>query len=178
MLHGGQIVAAVTVAHADGIELLSGSVLGATRLLLMAACSSTPPAPPRSPPVRPPNQLPIGSRPRWSAKIGSSKRRCRRFSTPVRAWGCSGRACAGKPSAPPRPAAAARFFQQNFDEYALDDGHGLLTGYMEAQLRGSWRPTARLNYPVYGTPSDLRGVPTTRRARSRRHLPLPCGRQC
>lgn len=27
---------------------------------------------------------------------------------------------------------------------------------MEAQLRCSWRPTARLNYPVYGTPSDLR----------------------
>jgi membrane-bound lytic murein transglycosylase A len=58
------------------------------------------------------------------------------------------------------PAAAARFFQQNFDEYELEGGDGLLTGYMEAQLRCSWRPTARLNYPVYGTPADLRkGVP-------------------
>ena len=46
-------------------------------------------------------------------------------------------------------ACLARFFQQNFDEYALDHGTGLLTGYMEAQLHCSWQPTARFNYPVY-----------------------------
>ena len=54
------------------------------------------------------------------------------------------------------PAAAQRFFQDNFAQYRPDSGTGLLTGYMEAQLHCSRTPTDRLNYPVYAPPSDLR----------------------
>lgn len=57
---------------------------------------------------------------------------------------------------PKTHAAATRYFQRYFDEYQLDNEPGLLTGYMEAQLRCSWHPTSTLNYPVYAPPADLR----------------------
>lgn len=138
---------------------MSKKLLGC--LLLVAACSSTPPVPssvasrPAAKPVT--HRLPaslVGEDRQQQEALQAFLNSCPRLGMQWQSL------CWQAQRTAKTPTAAARFFQQNFDEYALDDGHGLLTGYMEAQLRCSWRPTARLNYPVYGTPSDLRkGVP-------------------
>ena len=130
-------------------------------LLLLAACSSTPPAP-KPVAVRPLSKPPVHQLP--ASLIGEDRQQqeaLQAFLNSCPQLGMRWQSlCWQAQRTPKTPAAAARFFQQNFDEYALAHGTGLLTGYMEAQLRCSWQPTARFNYPVYGTPSDLRkGVP-------------------
>ena len=48
------------------------------------------------------------------------------------------------------------FLESNFDPYLiLGDETGLLTGYYEAELKGSLVRTDRYRYPIYTTPSDL-----------------------
>ena len=126
-------------------------------LLLLAACSSTPPAP-KPVAVRPLSKPPVHQLP--ASLIGEDRQQqeaLQAFLNSCPQLGMRWQSlCWQAQRTPKTPAAAARFFQQNFDEYALAHGTGLLTGYMEAQLRCSWQPTARFNYPVYGTPSDLR----------------------
>jgi membrane-bound lytic murein transglycosylase A len=53
---------------------------------------------------------------------------------------------------------ARRFFERYFRAYAVRgaEGHdGLFTGYFEITLKGSRRPTARYNVPLYARPPDL-----------------------
>lgn len=138
---------------------MSKKLLGC--LLLVAACSSTPPAPTpvvaRSASKPATHHLPaslVGDDRQQQEALQAFLNSCPRLGMQWQSL------CWQAQRTPKTPAAAARFFQQNFDEYAFASGSGLLTGYMEAQLKCSWQPTARFNYPVYGTPSDLRkGVP-------------------
>jgi membrane-bound lytic murein transglycosylase A len=60
----------------------------------------------------------------------------------------------------PVDAAAARaFFERHFVPYRFngsgDQGKGLVTGYYEPLLHGSYQKTARYRYPLYGRPDDL-----------------------
>jgi membrane-bound lytic murein transglycosylase A len=53
---------------------------------------------------------------------------------------------------------ARRFFERYFRAYAVrgaDGREGLFTGYFEFSLKGSRRPTARYNVPLYARPGDL-----------------------
>jgi len=55
--------------------------------------------------------------------------------------------------------AARRFFEQHFIPYSVasteSGDEGLITGYYEALLLGSRKPTERYRYPVYAMPDDL-----------------------
>lgn len=55
--------------------------------------------------------------------------------------------------------AARRYFESNFKPYELagpeGSSEGLATGYYEAPLRGSLKPSGRYRYPLYGVPDDL-----------------------
>jgi len=56
-------------------------------------------------------------------------------------------------------AAARAFFEAYFKPYIVNDGDdGLLTGYYEAELRGSSAPTAQFHVPLYVRPDDLVAV--------------------
>lgn len=53
---------------------------------------------------------------------------------------------------------ARRFFERHFRAYAVrgaEGRDGLFTGYFEFTLKGSRRPTARYNVPLYARPRDL-----------------------
>jgi len=71
-------------------------------------------------------------------------------------------ACAAAGQLDPANDAAARYFFENyFTPYlasANGDAQGLFTGYYEAELHGSRRPSARYRYPLYGAPGDLAEV--------------------
>jgi membrane-bound lytic murein transglycosylase A len=59
---------------------------------------------------------------------------------------------------PDDDAAARRFFERWFAPHRIVAGGnstGLFTGYYEAELRGSWRKTARFTVPIYTRPNDL-----------------------
>ncbi|MCC7272333.1 MAG: MltA domain-containing protein [Alphaproteobacteria bacterium] len=67
-------------------------------------------------------------------------------------------AAAGVP--PDDDQAARRFFEQWFTpvKVATENGDtGRFTGYYEAQLRGSWKKTARYDVPIYGYPGRPNG---------------------
>ena len=131
--------------------------------LLLAACSSSPP--PEQKPIRHQTTGVPKSHPLLPAElIGEDRQQqqalqafihsCPRLGT---SWQSL---CNLARMTPKTHAAAATFFASNFDEYTLDSGSGLLTGYMEAQLHCSRWPSARYDYPVHGVPADLRkGVP-------------------
>ena len=130
--------------------------------LLLAACSSsTPPKKaarqvrsevPKSHPMLPPEL--IGEDRQQQQALQTFVRSCARLGA---GWQSL---CSQAKLTPDTNEAAARFFASNFDEYTLDSGSGLLTGYMESELHCSRWPSARYDYPVHGVPSDLRkGVP-------------------
>lgn len=54
---------------------------------------------------------------------------------------------------------AQKFFTENFEAYTIVDRdknkQGLITGYYEPLLKGSFEKTSRYKYPVYGLPQDL-----------------------
>jgi len=54
---------------------------------------------------------------------------------------------------------AKAFFTQNFNPYMLtnttEDSRGLLTGYYEASIHASHKPSKKYKYPIYTTPKDL-----------------------
>jgi len=56
-------------------------------------------------------------------------------------------------------AEARAFFETHFEVrpvYAEDEvTEGLITGYYEPLLMGSWEPSAEFRYPLYGVPEDL-----------------------
>jgi membrane-bound lytic murein transglycosylase A len=56
-------------------------------------------------------------------------------------------------------AEAREFFESNFDVRPVyaEDGvtEGLITGYYEPLLEGSWDPSEEFRYPLYGVPKDL-----------------------
>lgn len=56
-------------------------------------------------------------------------------------------------------ASARRFFEQYFTPYQLFGDNlkaeGLLTGYYEPLLQGSYTPTERFQYPIYSPPKDM-----------------------
>ena len=52
---------------------------------------------------------------------------------------------------------AKNFWQENFTATPIDNGGkdtGLITGYYEAELRGSWRRHGAYRYPLYRVPDD------------------------
>lgn len=55
------------------------------------------------------------------------------------------------------PSSCRAFFEQNFRpvRIAPAEGHGLLTGYYEPEVRGSRRRTPRFRFPLYARPNDL-----------------------
>jgi membrane-bound lytic murein transglycosylase A len=70
--------------------------------------------------------------------------------------------CAEAAAIPPADHARARyFFETRFEPVQAlnnDRASGLITGYYEAELNGSWRPDARYRYPLYARPPDLVSV--------------------
>ncbi len=56
-------------------------------------------------------------------------------------------------------AGARAFFEAHFEVRPVfaegGDSEGLITGYYEPLLSGSWEPTAEYRYPLYGVPEDL-----------------------
>lgn len=105
------------------------------------------------------------------AALGALARSCARFSKqpasrPVGPEALFGRmadwapACAALPAAAGR-GAARRYFEANFRVFRLEgaDGpRGLITGYYEPELRGSWRRGGKYQYPLYKKPGDLVSV--------------------
>ena len=57
---------------------------------------------------------------------------------------------------------AQSFFLNHFTAYQLlsddDDKEGLITGYYEPLLEGSYTKTQRYKYPIYGVPEDLLSI--------------------
>lgn len=70
--------------------------------------------------------------------------------------------CAEAAAIPPADHARARyFFETRFEPVQAlnnDRATGLITGYYEAELQGSWQPDARYRYPLYARPPDLVSV--------------------
>lgn len=70
--------------------------------------------------------------------------------------------CAEVAAIPPADHARARyFFETRFEPVQAlnnDRATGLITGYYEAELQGSWQPDARYRYPLYARPPDLVSV--------------------
>lgn len=70
--------------------------------------------------------------------------------------------CAEAAKVPPGDEPRARyFFESQFTPYqVLNNGvrEGLLTGYYEAELHGSWTRNARFQVPIYGRPQELMSV--------------------
>ena len=105
------------------------------------------------------------------AALGAMARSCAKFSRqpasrPVGPDARFGRmadwapACAALPAAAGR-GAARRYFEANFRVFRLEgaDGpRGLITGYYEPELRGSWRRGGPYRYPLYKKPGDLVSV--------------------
>ena len=105
------------------------------------------------------------------AALGALARSCARFSRqpasrPVGPEARFGRmadwapACAALPAAAGR-GGARRYFEANFRVFRLEgaDGpRGLITGYYEPELRGSWRRGGKYRYPLYKKPGDLVSV--------------------
>ena len=105
------------------------------------------------------------------AALDALARSCARFSRqpasrPVGPEALFGRmadwapACAALPAAAGR-GAARRYFEANFRVFRLEgaDGpRGLITGYYEPELRGSWRRGGKFRYPLYKKPGDLVSV--------------------
>lgn len=105
------------------------------------------------------------------AALDALARSCARFSRqpasrPVGPEALFGRmadwapACAALPAAAGR-GAARRYFEANFRVFRLEgaDGpRGLITGYYEPELRGSWRRSGKYQYPLYKKPGDLVSV--------------------
>ncbi len=105
------------------------------------------------------------------AALGALARSCARISRqpasrPVGPEALFGRmadwapACAALPAAAGR-GAARRYFEANFRVFRLEgaDGpRGLITGYYEPELRGSWRRGGKYQYPLYKKPGDLVSV--------------------
>lgn len=64
--------------------------------------------------------------------------------------------------AAPDDAAARAFFERHFEPYRQRAGWfkttGLITGYYEPLLEGSWMRTERYRYPLYRAPDDLISV--------------------
>ena len=60
---------------------------------------------------------------------------------------------------PLNDAGAREFFETHFEVrpvYAEDgETEGLITGYYEPLLQGSWQPSGEYRYPLYGVPKDL-----------------------
>lgn len=105
------------------------------------------------------------------AALDAMARSCARFSRqpasrPVGPDALFGRmadwapACAALPAAA-RSGAARRYFEANFRVFRLEgaDGpRGLITGYYEPELRGSWRRGGQYQYPLHKKPGDLVSV--------------------
>jgi len=50
------------------------------------------------------------------------------------------------------------FFESNFTPYLIKNNYkstGIFTGYYEPQLQGSWSPSVKYQFPIYGRPKDL-----------------------
>ncbi len=70
--------------------------------------------------------------------------------------------CAEAAALPATDHARARyFFETRFEPVQAlsnDRASGLITGYYEAELKGSWQPDARYRFPLYAHPPDLVSV--------------------
>jgi membrane-bound lytic murein transglycosylase A len=50
------------------------------------------------------------------------------------------------------------FFETHFTPYLVTNNSeptGMFTGYYEPELQGSWQPSSKYQYPIYGRPKDL-----------------------
>ena len=50
------------------------------------------------------------------------------------------------------------FFETYFSPYLATnnfESNGMFTGYYEPELQGSWQPSSKYQYPIYGRPKDL-----------------------
>ncbi len=155
------LVAVCSLVVAGYLAMLKKRVLA---LLLLAACSSSPhQAKQAAPSSR--LQVPAALAIPVPAELRGADRRplealqafiysCPRMSVQWQSL------CREARLTPMTASDAQRFFRDKFDNYSFDSGSGLLTGYMEAQLRCNWRRSPNYSYPVHGVPSDLRkGVP-------------------
>lgn len=145
-------------------------------LLILAACSTTPPAPQPPPPTPPTPAPPFIPQPvfearGWSELPGWSQDDPRPALEAFRA-GCAAlrtrapwqESCEAVAAARPADAAAARaFFERWFQAWQVSttdaEGQrletGMITGYYEPVLNGSRRRDARFTVPLYGVPDDL-----------------------
>ena len=105
------------------------------------------------------------------AALGAMARSCAKFSRqpasrPVGPDARFGRMADWAPACAALPAGAGRgdarrYFEANFRVFRLEgaDGpQGLITGYYEPELRGSWRRGGQYRYPLYKKPGDLVSV--------------------
>lgn len=92
---------------------------------------------------------PLGA---WPALLNS----CERLAPRAAVWRDI---CEEAAALAPRDQATARaFFERRFEPWPQRDGvehEGLITGYYEPFLHGSWTRTERYRYPLYQPPDDL-----------------------
>lgn len=89
----------------------------------------------------------------WPALLQS----CRKLAPADASWRALCDEAAAMP--PPDDAAARAFFETRFAAHVQRAGwfrsEGLITGYYEPLLNGSWTRTERYRYPIYRAPDDL-----------------------
>jgi membrane-bound lytic murein transglycosylase A len=131
--------------------------IGWAAIVLLAACTQAP----LQPPPEGVRYLPAAhdALPGWNEARHAESLRAFLAVCPRPREAALARACARAAALPPGDdGAARRFFEAEFDAYALEtaDGFdGLVTGYYEPLLAGSRTRTALYRFPVYGVPPDL-----------------------
>ncbi len=155
-------------------------LLAASLLAALASCSDLGETPPPAGPATRLSltpvtfeQLPGWAADRHGAVLPALLKSCRRIEArpldkPLDATGVAGivtdwqPACAAARGLDPANHAAVRyFFESYFTPYLAagdDNPNGLFTGYYEAELHGSRRPSKRYRYPIYAAPDDLAAV--------------------
>jgi peptidoglycan lytic transglycosylase A len=92
----------------------------------------------------------------WQALLNS----CSKLAATVSSWQALCAAAAATPL--PDDAGARAFFERWFEPHRQRGGwfrgSGLITGYYEPLLHGSWTRTERYRYPIYRAPDDLLSI--------------------
>ncbi|TCP14918.1 membrane-bound lytic murein transglycosylase A [Crenobacter luteus] len=127
-------------------------------LALLAACSTTPTAPPKATvDYRPAalSAIPDWGRAQQLDSLTALRQSCKALARKPQ-WSDTCRDAAALDAADGD--AVRRFFETRFTAWKIEDqarDTGLITGYYEPLLAGSRVKSARTPYPVYGVPADL-----------------------
>lgn len=132
--------------------------------LLLSACDDDKPTPPPTTPTLPilGDALDWGKIPGWDKDQPQEawpalQHNCKAIAHKDAAW-LTVCAAAETLPAPDAPTAKA-FFEQHFTPFQLFGenlkAEGLLTGYYEPLLQGSYERSERFQYPIYGVPKDM-----------------------